>query len=388
MTRIWPLLAPALAAGLVLVAGAPAQAQATWALVASPNGPGSNELLAVAGSTGNQVWAVGRVLDFNVRPTTYRSLLLRWNGSTWAPATHPTFAGNSLLDDVDAPASGAAWAVGSRYEASGAGRTLVERFDGVRWSVVASPSPNPNGNNHLAGVAAIPSTSDGVWAVGSYSTPGSSIGSTTLILQRTGGTWRQFATPAVTVTNVLEAVDAIGPRDAWAVGWGSTSPFGGTAVGIALRWDGTRWAAAPIPQPSPVMLFGVEVVAANNVWAVGQTYLGGAHWVPLILRWNGSAWSRATLPAFPAGGLLRNVVALSPRDVYAVGTDGEGSSGRTLVLHWDGAAWTRELTPSPQVGPKLFGAAAIAPGTVWAVGHRYDQAAGDNRTLTIRTTNG
>jgi len=24
------------------------------------------------------------------------------------------------------------------------------------------------------------------------------------------------------------------------VGWGSTSPFGGTAVGIALRWDGTR----------------------------------------------------------------------------------------------------------------------------------------------------
>jgi hypothetical protein len=131
----------------------------------------------------------------------------------------------------------------------------------------------------------------------------------------------------------------------------------------------------------------VEAVAPNDVWAVGHAYAGGAFWVPLILHWNGTAWSRATIPAFPSGGQLRDVVALSPTNVYAVGTDGEGTSGRSLVLRWDGRSWTREATPSPQVGPKLFGAAAIAPATVWGVGYRYDQGAGANRTVTIRTNN-
>lgn len=378
----------ALATGLFLVAANPAGAHATWVRVPSPNSPGSNELLGAAGSDPTHVWAVGRAVNANVRPPTFSSVLLRWTGTAWTPDPHPRFAGNHQLVEVDAAAANDAWAVGSRYEANGAGRTLVEHWDGARWSVVASPSPNPNGNNHLAGVKAVPSTTGSVWAVGSYGTPGSSIGSTQLILLRSGGGWRQFAAPAATATDVLEAVDATGPANAWAVGWGSTSPFGGTAVAIALRWTGSAWASVPIPQPSPVMLFGVAALAPDNVWAVGHTYLGGAHWVPLILRWNGRAWSRATIPAFPAGGQLRDIVALSPTRVYAVGIDGEGLNGRTLVLHWDGRSWTREATPSPAVGPKLFGAAAVAPSTVWGVGYRYDQTGAANQTLTILTTNG
>lgn len=391
MTTSKNVLAAVLAVGVVLVPAAPAGAagvQATWAVVPSPNAPGSNELLGAAGSDASHVWAVGRVLNTNVNPTTYRSLILRWNGSAWAPAGQPSLAGNSSLDDVDAPAATDAWAVGTRTGSGGGLRTLVEHWDGTRWSVVSSPSPNANGLNYLFGVRSVPSSPGTVWAVGSFSTPGSSIGSTKLILQRSGGTWRQFATPAVTVTDFLEAVDATGPNDAWTVGWGSTSPFGGTAVGIALRWNGSSWTSAPIPQPSPIMLFGVEALAADDVWAVGHTYLGGPHWIPLILHWNGATWSRAAIPAFPAGGQLRDIVALSATNIYAVGLDGEGFNARTLVLHWDGTAWTRESTPSPQVGPKLYGAAAVGPGTVWGVGYRYVQAAGANQTLTLRTTNG
>jgi hypothetical protein len=387
MAALKNLFTVTLVAGLVVGTATPANARATWNLIPSPNAAGSNELLAAAGVDASHIWAVGRTIDHTPRPPTFRSVLLRWTGTAWVRQAHPGFAGNHSLDDVDAPGANDAWAVGSRYEANLAGRTLVEHWDGTRWSVVASPSPSPGGNNHLSGVKAVPSDPATVWAVGSYSTPGSSFGTTNLILRRTAGGWRQFTTPAATVMDVLEAVDATGPADAWAVGSGFTSPFGGTAVAIVLRWNGTRWASVPIPQPSPAALFAVEALAPNDVWAVGHTYVGGAFWVPLILHWNGTAWSRATIPTFPSGGQLRDVVALSPTNLYAVGTDGEGTSGRSLVLRWDGRSWTREATPSPQVGPKLFGAAAVAPATVWGVGHRYDQAAGASRTVTIRTDN-
>jgi hypothetical protein len=372
----------------VLLAAAPAAAQATWTQVPSPNRPGSNELQGADGAVTSQVWAVGRVVDASANPAAYRSLILRWDGSAWAAAAHPRFARNHALRAVAAPAADDAWAVGTRQVASGGLVTLVERWDGARWSTVASPNPDPGGLNELNGVAGVPSAPGTVWAVGSYSTPNANFGTRKLILRRAGGGWQVLGSPTFTPEDHLEAVDATGPADAWAVGWGSTSPFGGTAVGIALRWDGSSWRSVPIPQPSPIMLFGVVALAPNDVWAVGHTYLGGPHWVPLVLHWDGTAWSRATIPAFPSGGQLRDVVALSATNVYAVGLDGEGFNARSLVLHWDGGSWTRQATPSPPVGPKLYGAAAIGPSTVWGVGYRYDQGLAANQSFTIRTTNG
>ena len=379
------LLAVALATGLAVATAAPAGAQATWTLIPSPNSPGSNELLGAGAAADSHVWAVGRVLDFDSGPTTYRSLILRWNGNAWASAPHPSFATNHTLDDVDAPATNDAWAVGSRLTRNGAPRVLVEQWDGTRWRL-AGPSPEVRG--HLSGVKSVPSSPGTIWAVGSSASPGTAIGSAKLILQRTGGIWRQFPTPAVTPTDYLEAVDATGPSNAWAVGWGSTSPFGGTAIGITVRWNGSAWSQVPIPQPSPIMLFGVEALSPTDVWAVGHTYVGGPHWIPLILHWDGATWTRATLPVFPSGGQVRDIVALSPTNIYAVGLDGEGFNAQSLVLHWDGVSWTQQAAPRPRVGPKLYGAAAVSPSTVWGVGYRYDQRANDNQTLTIRTTTG
>jgi hypothetical protein len=378
----------ALAVGLVLLASAPAGAQAAWTRIPSPNSPGSNELQGAAGADASHVWAVGRVVNADVNPASYRSLILRWDGGAWAPATHPRFARNHALRGVAAPAANDAWAVGTRQVASGGLVTRVEHWDGSRWSTVASPNPNPGGLNELNGVAGVPSTPGAVWAVGSYSKPNANFGTLKLILRRSGGSWQVLPSPAFTPEDHLEAVDATGPADAWAVGWGSISPFGGTAVGIALRWNGASWTSVAIPQPSPIMLFGAEALAPNDVWAVGHTYPGGPHWIPLVLHWDGAAWSRATLPVFPAGGQLRDVVALSPTNVYAVGLDGEGFNAQTLVLHWNGVSWTKQATPSPPVGPKLYGAAAVGPSTVWGVGYRYDQRAAANQTLTIRTTTG
>jgi hypothetical protein len=376
-------MAVTLTAGLVLLAAAPVSARVTWSQVPSPNRPGSNELLGAAAADESHVWAVGRVVNDSI-PSSWRSLLLAWNGDSWAPVAHPHFSGNHLLHGVDARAADDAWAVGHREVASGGSRTVVEHWDGARWRVVPSPNPNARGLNQLLAVRAVPGEPDTVWAVGSYDNPETTYGDLTMILRRAAGTWGVVASPNVTADNHLEAVDAVGSSDAWAVGWGSTSQFGGTALAIVLRWNGTSWATAAIPEPSSVMLFGVEAVDVDDVWAVGHTYTGGPHWIPLVLHWDGVTWSRANIPVFQDGGQLRDVVALSATDVYAVGFAGEGTNAETLVLHWDGTAWTRQTTPSPGTGPMLYGAATAGTATVWAAGHRYEPSLFAFQTLTLR----
>ncbi len=267
-----------LAAGLVLLAGVPvgaapvpaAGSQATWTRVSSPNSAGSNELQGAAAADASQAWAVGRVVNVTANPSTYRSVILHWDGSAWAPAAHPRFARNHALRGVAARATNDAWAVGTRQVASGGLVTRVESWDGTRWRVVPSPNPDQSGLNELNGVAAVPTTAGTVWAVGSYSKPIANFGTLSLILRRTGGSWQVQSSPTFTPEDHLEAVDATGANHAWAVGWGSTSPFGGTAVGIALRWNGSGWSSVPIPQPSPMMLFGVAASAPDDVWTVGH----------------------------------------------------------------------------------------------------------------------
>jgi hypothetical protein len=382
--RSRPLISVAMV-GVLLMTASGAGASSSWTRIPSPNSPGSNELLGAAGSDSTHVWAVGRVVS-DSSPSTWRSLILRWNGSVWSPVPHPAFAENHLLSDVDAPGAGDAWAVGNRWLSSGGVNTLVEHWDGSAWRVVTSPNPNPGSINQLLDVKAVPSQPNSVWAVGSYDDPATAYGELTLTMRRTRGRWRVVPSPNVTSDNHLEAVDATGPNDAWAVGWGSTGQFGGTAVPIILHWDGTRWSTASITDPAQMMLFGVRAVSPNDVWAVGHTYPGGPHWVPVVLHWDGSAWTRATIPSFDHGGQLRDVVSLSPPSVHAVGFAGEGTNSSTLALRWNGTSWVRELTPSPSTGPKLFGAAAVAPNTAWGVGYRYHAPLLANQTLTLRRT--
>jgi hypothetical protein len=378
------MLAPL--AAFLLLAATPTGPATMWELIPSPNKPGSNELLGAGASDASHVWAVGRVVSS--KPDTWRSLVLRWDGNVWSSVAHPHFAGNHVLHGTDAPAGDDAWAVGSRLVPSGGGRTVVEHWDGTRWSVVRSPNPNPEGLNQLLGVKAVPSDPDTVWAVGSYTNPAASFGDLTLILRRTGGTWGETSSPNVTADNHLEAVDATGPDDAWAVGWGSTSQFGGTALAIVLHWDGAGWTEASVPNPEDVMLFGVRAVAPDDVWAVGHTYVGGPHWIPLALHWDGVSWSRSTIPETENGGQLRDIVSLTGTDVFAAGFAGEGTFSKTLVLHWDGDSWTRQPTPNPGTGPKILGAAALGPGTVWAVGYTYRPSLFGNQTMTLRSTGG
>ena len=95
------------------------------------------------------------------------------------------------------------------------------------------------------------------------------------------------------------------------------------------------------------------------------------------LHWNGTSWAVNTAARLRFGGVV-TVAALSPADVWAVGTGpgvptGGFSAHPTAVIeHWDGTSWT--VVPSPNPNPQgnngLVAVAGVSASDVWAVGHQ------------------
>lgn len=143
-----------------------------WSVVPTPNPVGGsslaqNVLLSVNAMGINDVTAVGFILDFaNQRELT---LVEHWDGMKWSviPSPNVSNASGSLntLNGVTGASANDLYAAGSFSDAATAGQpeTLVEHFDGTSWSIVASPVRGLA--QHLNGVFALPNSGD-VWAVG------------------------------------------------------------------------------------------------------------------------------------------------------------------------------------------------------------------------------
>ncbi|HKZ76029.1 MAG TPA: hypothetical protein VJ259_05140 [Actinomycetota bacterium] len=317
-----------------------------------------NQLLAVTAVAADDVWAVG---GFGPPDAPSSTLVERWNGTIWFVVASPNDGTTvNVLNAVAAAAPDNVWAVGR--SSSGAGdRPLVEHWDGERWSV--SPVAVPGGGV-LHGVAAV---GRNVWAVGSSGIPGSE---QALILRWDGVTWTPEAIPAFPGPSALLAVRAVGPRDVWAIGSRGNRP-------LVLRFNGTRWRTVPIPARAP--LVAIEPVAGGQAWALGSA----------IYQWDGTTW--APVGAARHGGELHGVAAVSTEDVWAVGSSPGSEEGatRALVQRFDGTRWA--IVPGPGVpgsgsgvpgSEALTGAAALPDGTMWAVGYR--DTANRRATFAIR----
>jgi hypothetical protein len=73
-------------------------------------------------------------------------------------------------------------------------RTLIERWNGTKWTVVPSPTPGSGSNLNAAAVA----SADSVWAVGQLS---ENYVGRTLIERWNGTAWNQVSSPDVAGTN-------------------------------------------------------------------------------------------------------------------------------------------------------------------------------------------
>jgi hypothetical protein len=338
----------------------------SWTTIASPNrGTTSNELRDLAIVTATDIWAVG---DYN--PTTdlasslRRTLVERWNGTAWQLVASPnaTWSGVdvSTLQAVAAVSATNVWAVGYAADlATFRSTTLVMRWNGAQWTIV--PSPNPAGAsapNRLHDLAVV--SANDIWAVGEQGYP-----QRALILRWNGVSWTNVPN---TCGGPLRAISALSATALWAVGDNTT-----------CRYNGQGWTR--IAPAQNAAFFDVAAVTSTLVWSVGQRVYCSAYYcvsvgASVLERWNGSRWAAVAHPLFST---LNGVDALAANDAWAVGD----SASRGAILHWDGIAWRQQRAPAPGFGSSLNAVAALTSTRTWAVGWYYD-ANGSRRTWTIR----
>jgi hypothetical protein len=169
----------------------------------------------------------------------------------------------------------------------------------------------------------------------------------------------------------LEDVDALSATDAWAVGAEPTDrPFRHKRP-LIEHWNGSVWTRVPSPPltEGKANLFGVDALAPDDVWAVGQREVRGHTRVfQLYEHWNGSRW-RVLDPPPQEEGEVTDVAAVAHDDVWAVGTRRIEGQLMTRIWHWDGSVWSRVAAP------KLVGyltAVSASDGHVLAVGEEID----------------
>ena len=344
--------------------------QPNWSMVNTPNPRTHHYLNAIDVITPNDVWAVGEYYsDQNYTPDT--GLAMHWDGVQWTIVPTPPLGKRVQFNGVAAVASNDVWAVGVYYP-GGAYQPIAMHWDGTAWSIVTTPTQS--GGLALNAVVAI--AADDVWAVGANDGSHS-----TITMHWNGSYWAIVPSPnggGFSDDNVLTAVDAVAPNDVWAVGY--IYPKGGTQRTLALHWDGTAWTLVTTPNPGNYVrtLYGVTAIASNDVWAVGSySYDSGSSNQPLFLHWNGTTWTHVTSPDIPDYNALRSIDAISPTDIWAVGTNAacDLCDFETLIMHWDGTSWTRVYSPNGfRTFSRLYGVEAVSAGDIWAVGFSDDSA--------------
>jgi hypothetical protein len=166
---------------------------AAWSIVSVP---GDGVLSAVASTGPSDVWAVG---GGDSGP-----LVEHFNGSQWSVVSVPQPAGG-YLDAVTALSPTNVWAVGSQRV--GAHLTLVMHYDGRSWEVVPSPNPSNayNADNELRGVAA--AGPNAIWAVGMYQNEQTNIHQHRTLIERWNGlSWSIVSSPSPGHSSELNAV--------------------------------------------------------------------------------------------------------------------------------------------------------------------------------------
>jgi len=346
-----------------------------WGAQTSPNPSSNNNLTAVTALSSSEAWAVGPGLATHTT-----------DGTTWGSNTIPANYLSYTLAGVSAVSSSNVVSVGKVYS-GGANYAVALKYNGSTWSALTID--RPGASSWLNGV----STGSGgdTWAVGYTLQSGYRP-----LFEHYNGTsaFTKVQDPFPFVSGStdtrLTAVSVLSSSDAWAVGYYVSS---NSARPITVHYTGGNWGYVTTPTPTlppgittyDSKLYGVKVIASDDVWAVGYySYMNGQTLVtlPFAMHWDGSSWDTSEQPLPLLGGYLTGVHAASSSTVYAVGltaavgnNGGGGTYARPLVFRYNGTNWVEISVPT--VLDEMFNGVAVTGSStddpIWAVGgQRYN----------------
>jgi len=341
-----------------------------WSIVASPdNEPSAANYLQAASCVSAS--ACASVGSWVTKHGAAETLVESWNGKRWSITPSPPAGPSSrynYLQGVTCTSPRICRAVGDYGNAAisldgGTTKTLIESWDGKSWSVLPSPNaggPVPNGS--LAGVSC-PSAHDCL-AVGNFGSAGAI---KTLIESWDGKSWSVLPSPneGLSSADYLWGVSCAGPSACTAVGdW---EVKGGAAGTLVESWDGSAWSLVTSPNGgasgSYNVLNGISCASSSACVAVGRYETSGLVSKTLIEAWDGIAWS--VLPSPNEGSFYNTLNGVSCPTASACTAVGSffnnGGRSKTLVESWDGRSWS--VVASPNVGPApASGAPSFANG--------------------------
>ena len=355
----------------VVIAPTPAAAmsRAPWAIAADSKSTvgGYDFLTDVACSSVRDCTAVG----YYYRASNVQTLIERWNGSKWSVTPSPNT--NELLDNdlsgIACVSARSCTAVGYHYDGH-AQEPLVERWNGVKWSIVRSASGVGASGAFLSAVSCRSPVD--CTAVG---TARDTTANKPLIEHWNGAAWSIEPAPSIgrTLNGYLTGVSCISSKSCTAVGRYFTGLSFQTLVEVR---KGTAWSIVRSPAVSAGTNSELDAVSCSSVsdcTAVGHvTTTRGTR--TLIEHGGGSRWSIVTSPN--AGGVnddnyLSAVSCPIATACTAVGRYFTGVSFLTLIEQWSGSGWS--VTPSPNVNVNktnyLTGVSCLSPSTCTAVGY-------------------
>jgi hypothetical protein len=369
-------------AGLAAAGGAaPALAAGpAWSVTPAPNhaGPSNGSLNAVSCVSASQCFAVGSSAGAVASANATATLIESWKGTKWSTMQSPTESTDSALEGLSCVSASFCMAVG-QYTITVAGaiepvpRTLIESWNGSKWSIVPSPTPATSTSLSLEAVSCTSATA--CMAVGQSFDNGSGID--TLMESWNGSKWSIVPSPnpAGAEVQTFGGVSCTSATACMAVGSSNTNDIIST---LAESWNGSTWSivASPDKNLDTNILTGVSCVSATSCTAVGY-YVGTAGGT-LIESWNGSTWS--IVPTSFSGHNLNGVSCASVTSCTAVGDQyvrvDETDVQATVVETWNGSEWSSK--PSPNRGTSndnaLAGVSCFSASVCVAVGSEYTPA--------------
>lgn len=137
----------------------------------------------------------------------------------------------------------------------------------------------------------------------------------------------------------------------------TTGAAGTTTEGVLYHFDGKAWSEVA---KTTIEISAMWSAGPNDVW-LGTRSKG-------IYHWDGAKVTEAFAPSQSIGQLMRAIGGSGPKDVWAVGDQGDGTGP---VRHYDGTSWKEMAGPFTN-GHTIDAVRAFAPNDVW-VGGGYDQ---------------
>jgi len=157
----------------------------------------------------------------------------------------------------------------------------------------------------------------------------------------------------------LTDVTFLAPDNGWIVGKSE----------LILHWDGLEWIVskpAVIDSGGPYQydFYSVAFSKADDGWAAGCVGSEGGGFF-LVYHWDGVSWSKVSFPEdLYLRACVHDVLAISPTDVWFVGTEWDSGKEYGRTVHWNGEQW---IVISELNAYNLYSISGLSSDNIWAI---------------------